>query len=70
MLPMPAADVIPLIFSGLMHQPVLLCIGALPGSLYDYVWQPHKRNKLLLGEALLSLDNIQSVHSPSDPPTC
>ena len=36
MLPMPAADGIPLISSGLAHQPVLLCIGALPGSLYDY----------------------------------
>ena len=67
---MPAADGIPLIFSGLMHQPVLLCIGALLGSLYDYVWQPHKRNKLLPGETLLSLDDTQFVHSPSDLPTC
>ena len=37
MLPMPAADGIPLTSSGLTHQPVLLCIGALLGSLYDYV---------------------------------
>ena len=36
MLPMPAADGIPLISSGLAYQPVLLCIGTLPGSLYDY----------------------------------
>ena len=36
MLPMPAADGIPLTSSGLMHQLVPLCIDALPGSLYDY----------------------------------
>ena len=35
MLPMPAADGIPLTCS--RHQLVLLCIGTLPGSLYDYV---------------------------------
>ena len=62
MLPMPAF--------GLMHQLVLLCIGALPGSLYDYVWQPHKRNKPFPGETLLSWDDTQFMHSPSDPPTC
>ena len=36
MLPTPAADGIPLISSGLVHWSVLLCIGALLGSLYDY----------------------------------
>ena len=37
MLPTPAADGIPLTSSGLTYQLVLLCISALPGSLYDYV---------------------------------
>ena len=36
MLPMPAIDGIPLISFKLVHQPVLLYIGALPDSLYDY----------------------------------
>ena len=36
MLPTTAIDGIPLISFGLARQPVLLYIGALPDSLYDY----------------------------------
>ena len=47
-LPMPVTDGIVPTSSGLMHQLVLLYTDPSLGSLYEYAWQPHRKNKLSL----------------------